>query len=80
MEMLSEFKNYAINLFSDMSSGLQTNILIGTAVALSIGFIFFLRRRKSIKDDPQLSRLPLPPGPSSSFILAGFDFGMNHIA
>ena len=80
MAMLSEFKNYAINVFSDISSsGLQMKILIGTAAALSVGFIFFLRRRKSVEEDPQFSRLPLPPGPNSSFILAGFDFGMNHL-
>ena len=79
METLNEFKNYAFYLLSDISSGLGgTKILIGTIVALSIGLIIFLRRRKSIEEDPQLSRLPLPPGPTSSFILAGFDFGMNY--
>lgn len=78
MEMLIEIKNHASKLYLDIaSSGYYIEIILAGSAAIFIGLLLFLRRRKPVMEDTQTSKLSLPPGPTSSFILAGFDFGMH---
>lgn len=80
MALLDYLKNYANNSFDISFSGHTIKIILVSTATCFLGVLYFLRRRKPVKEDPQLDKLSLPPGPKDSFILAGFDFGMNHVA